>query len=306
MKQQDIYQTVTNDIIKLLENHIAEGWKQPWIAMGADNSPAKNATTGKAYRGINQFLLGMQLMQKKYLKNQWLTFKQAKDLNAKVKKGEKSSPIVFTKPAYVTKDSDFIPLDKMGDLTPEQQKAKGLKKIFMLKMYRVFNVVQTEGLAPEFYHIEPQEPLPEFERNEKAENLISSTDAKIEIVKSNKAFYNPNLDKIQLPLREQFKGTEPFYSTALHELGHWTGHPSRLNRDLKNKFGDASYAKEELVAELTSAFLCATLGFEKTITQNAAYLKGWLGALKKDNKAIVKAAQQAQKAADYIQAFNTQ
>lgn len=304
MKQQDIYQMVTNDIIKLLENHVSEGWKKPWIAMGADNAPAINATTGKVYRGINQFLLGMQLMHRKYLKNQWLTFKQARDLNAKVKKGEKSSPIIFTKPAYVTKDNDFIPLDKIGDLNKDQQKERGLKKIFMLKLYRVFNVVQTEGLAPEFYHVEPQEPLPEFEKNDRAEKLVFSTDAKIEIIESNEAFYNTTLDKIQLPLREQFKGTEPFYATALHELGHWTGHPSRLNRDLKNKFGDAAYAKEELVAELTSAFLCTTLGFEKTITQNAAYLKNWLSVLKKDNKAIIKAAQRAQKAADYILAFD--
>ncbi len=306
MKQNDIYQAVTDQIINLLESHETGGWKQPWIALGADNAPARNATTDKTYRGINQFLLGMTLVHRKYLKNQWLTFKQAKDQGATVKKGEKSSPIVFTKPSYVTKDNEFISADKVGELTKEQAQAQGLKKIFMLKLYRVFNVAQTEGLDPEFYHVEPQEPLPEFERNERAETLIHSTDAKIEIIESNEAFYNPTLDKIQLPLRAQFKGTEPFYATATHELAHWTGHPSRLNRDLKNKFGDASYAKEELVAELTSAFLCASLGFEKTITQNAAYLKGWLGKLKQDNKAIIKASNQAQKASDYILAFTPQ
>lgn len=303
MKQNDIYQAVTDKLIALLESHEASEWTKPWIALDADNSPAKNATSGKLYRGVNQFLLGMQLSNKGYLKNQWLTFRQAKEKGAKVKKGEKSSPIVFSKPAYVNEDKKFIPFDKIGELNKEQQAAQGLKKIFMLKLYRVFNVAQTEGLDPSFYEIKPQEPLQEFEKDERAENLIKSTNAEIEVKESNRAFYNPMQDKITLPLREQFRGTQPFYATALHELGHWTGHPTRLNRDLKGSFGDASYAKEELIAEISSAFCCASLGFSKTITNNAAYLKNWLGVLKKDNRAIIRASAQAQKAADYILTF---
>ena len=303
MKQNDIYQMVTDSVIELLENHELEGWKKPWIALGADNAPARNATTDKNYRGVNQFMLGMSLSRKGYLKNQWLTFKQAKDKGANIKKGEKSTPIVFSKPAYVGENNKFIPAEKMGEQTEEQIKAQGLKKIFMLKLYRVFNVAQTEGLDPHFYEVEPQEPLQDFEKDERAENLIKATNAEIEITESNRAYYDPANDKIKLPLREQFKGTQPFYGTALHELGHWTAHSTRLNRDLKGSVGDASHAKEELIAELSSAFVCASLGFSKTITNNAAYLKNWLGVLKKDNKAIVRASAQAQKAADYILAF---
>ena len=208
MKTNDIYQMVTDEIISLLETH-TEKWNQPWIGFGVENMPAKNATTGKDYRGVNQFLLGLQLSRKGYFKNQWLTFNQAKSLGATVKKGEKSSPIIFSKPAYITKDDKFFPAEKVGDLTNEQQKAQGLKKIFVLKLYRVFNVAQTEGLKPDLYHVEPQEPLTEFEKDERAEKLMQSTDAIIEIKESNRACYNPVSDKIYLPLREQFKSTEP-------------------------------------------------------------------------------------------------
>lgn len=182
-----------------------------------------------------------------------------------------------------------------------QQREAGIISIPVLKLYRVFNVAQTEGLDPALYEAEPQEPLQEFEKDERAENLIHSTGANIEITESNRAYYDPIIDKIRLPLREQFKGdTEPFYATALHELGHWTGHEKRLNREFIGVFGDPAYAKEELVAELSSAYCCAALGFSKTITNNAAYIKNWLGVLKQDNKAVIRAANQAQKAADFI------
>ncbi|MDF1864412.1 MAG: zincin-like metallopeptidase domain-containing protein [Saprospiraceae bacterium] len=305
MKPNEIYQSVTDTIIDLLENH-TQSWDRPWIALGQDNDYAKNAKSKKYYRGINQFLLGLQLTAKGYFKNQWLTFNQAKDMGGHIKKGEKSTPVIFYKTAYIDKDKKFHSKTKFERLNKAQQKELGLRKIPVLKLFRVFNVSQTEELNASFYEIEKQDLLNHFEKDDRAEKLIHSTDANIEIKESNEAFYNLLTDTITLPLREQFKSQESFYATALHELGHWTGHPQLLNRDLTGKFGNAAYGKEELVAELTSAFCCAAIGFSKTITNNAAYLNNWLSAMKEDNKAIVRAANQAQKAADYILDFSSE
>lgn len=299
MKTKEIYQSVTNTIIDLLETQLKE-WNRPWIAFGQDNDYARNGSSNKYYRGINQFLLSFTLMQKDYLKNIWLTFKQVQALGGHVMKGEKSSPIVFYKTAFIDKNKKYHSPEKVKELSASQYKEMGMISIPVLKLFRVFNVAQTEGLDPALYEVIPQEPLQDFEKDERAEQLIFSTGAEIEIVESNRAYYNPATDKIRLPLREQFQGDkEPFYATALHELGHWTGAPNRLNRQY-GSFGDPAYAKEELVAELTAAYCCASLGFSKTITNNAAYIHNWLGVLKADNKAVVKASYQAQRAADYI------
>lgn len=271
--------------------------------MGVDNEPARNAKTQRHYTGINQFLLSLSLLDKGYFKNMWLTFKQTKDLGGHIKKGEKSSPILFYRTAYIDQDKKYYKPETVEAMSPKKQDEIGIRSIPIPKLYRVFNVAQTEDLDPALYEAEPKEPLQDFEKDERAEQLILSTGAEIEIVESNRAYYVPATDKIRVPLREQFKGTEPFYGTTLHELGHWTGHETRLNRELIGSFGDPAYAKEELVAELTSAFCCAALGFSKTISNNAAYIKNWLGVLKADNKAVVTAASQAQKAADYILAF---
>ena len=302
MKTNEIYQSVTDTIIELLEDHQAHNFTRPWILMGQDGDFARNPSTGKYYRGINQLLLSSMLLKQKYLNNTWMTFKQVSNLGGKVRKGEKSTPIVFYKTVYLGEDKKHVPLSKAKLMSEQERKKNGIKAIPVLKLYRVFNVTsQTEGLDPKYYETKSQDPLQDFIKDDRAEDLIQATGADIEIVESNRAYYDPMADKIRLPLREQFRGqTEPFYSTALHELGHWTGHPTRLNRKGGKVFGDTDYAKEELVAELTSAFCCAALGFSKTISSNAAYIQSWLGALKQDNKAVVRAANQAQKAADYI------
>lgn len=303
MKTTEIYESVTQTIIELLEDH-QQSWERPWIAFGQDNDHARNPTTTQYYRGINQFLLSHQLLKKGYLKNMWLTFNQAKNCGGAINKGEKSTPVIFYKTAYLDEHQKYVPPEKVKNLSGKELKAQGIQKIPVLKLYRVFNIMQTSGLKEDWYEVAPQKPLQDFEKDDRAEALIQSTGANIEITESNRAFYNRVADKIKLPLREQFKGKEPFYATALHELGHWTGHPSRLNRVFGQNFGDMDYAKEELVAELTSAFCCATLGFSKIITNNAAYIQNWLGVLKQDNKAVVRAAAQAQKAADYILKFD--
>lgn len=298
MKPNEIYESVTKTIIELLEDH-QQTWERPWIAFGQDNDLARNPVTGQRYRGINQFLLSYRLMKKGYLKNTWMTFNQVKDKNGFIGKGEKSTPVLFFKTAYLDKNKKYIPPEAAQAMSHDQLKAQGIESVPVVKLFAVFNIAQTSGLKPEWYEVTPQEPLQPFEKDERAEALIRSTGADIEITQSNRAFYDRTKDKIVLPLREQFVGTEPFYSTGLHELGHWTGHETRLDR-LQGISGETEYAKEELVAELTSAFCCAVLGFTKTITSNAAYLANWLTVLKNDHKAFVKAAAQAQKAADYI------
>lgn len=305
MNNETIYQSVTDTIIKLLESQL-ETWNRPWIAFGADNDYARNAQSKAYYKGINQFILSFTLMGKGYLKNAWLTYHQVEELGGHVIKGEKSSPIIFYKTSYVDKDSSFYSADQLTRMSPQAQSEKGIKKVPILRLYYLFNVSQTEGLAPAYYEVLPSEPLCDIQKDERAESLIVATKANIDIIESNRAYYDPIADRIRLPLREQFRGeAEDFYATALHELGHWTGHPSRLNRDLSGIFGDASYSREELVGELCAAFTCAALGFSKGITQNAAYIKSWLAILKEDNKAVVRASFQAQKAADYLLAFRS-
>ncbi|HMG14038.1 MAG TPA: zincin-like metallopeptidase domain-containing protein [Saprospiraceae bacterium] len=300
MNTQELYQKVTNTIIELLESHL-EDWSRPWIAFGQDQDFARNAKSGIHYRGINQFLLSFIMLNKGYLKNTWLTFDQVKQLGGNIIKGEKASPIVFFKTGYMDNQNKFYSDEKISSLPEKIKEEKDIHSIPILKLYNVFNVAQTEKLDSSIYEIITAESLKEFEKDERAEALIFSTGAKIEILESNRAYYDRVNDKIRLPLREQFSGVaETFYSTALHELGHWTGHPSRLNREGGKKFGDIEYSKEELIAELTSAFCASSLGFSKTITQNASYIKNWLGILKTDNKAVVKVSYQAQKAADYI------
>ena len=299
MKTHEIYKTVTDKIIKLLESH-QENWQRPWIMFGQDNDFARNPTTGKYYRGINQFLLSISMLEQGYLKNTWMTFKQIKDMGGHVLKGEKSTPVIFYKTAYLDDNKKYVAPSSFETMTPDQQSS--INTIPILKLYRVFNVsAQSEGLDEKHYEAPEEAPLQDFEKNDRAEEVIRTTGIEIEIMKGNRCYYDRSADKVRVPLREQFKGqTEPYYSAVFHELAHATGAPSRLDRKKGKTFGDTDYAKEELVAELTAAFICAALGFSKNITNNAAYIKNWLGVLKQDDKAIIRAANEAQKAADYI------
>jgi len=301
MNAHDIYQHVTNTIIELLEEH-QEDWSKPWISLGQDNDMARNPTTNNYYRGINQFLLSFQMMRKGYLKNQWATFNQIKKMDGNVIKGQKSTPVIFYKTAYVGENKKYFKPEIVKSMSLDQYKANHIEAIPVLKLYRVFNVAsQTEGLDEQFYIHEIAQELKSFEKDESAENLIRETGAHIIERDGNKAYYDRASDHIVLPNRLQFNGeAEPFYATALHELGHWTGHKSRLNREFGERFGDDQYAKEELISELISAFCCGYLGFSKTISSNAGYIKNWLGVLKQDSKAIVSASAKAQKAADFI------
>lgn len=302
MKPSEIYDYVTNKIINILEQKLEGNWEKPWISVDADSEPARNPATNAYYRGINQFILSMVGMELGFLKNEYATYKQISELGGHVRKGEKALPVVFYKTAYLDEDKKYWSPEVVKTMNIHEMREKGIETVPILKLYQVFNLqAQTEGLPEHHYHVpQAQKQFNTIEKNQAAENLILSTGATILYKMGNRAFYNRVEDTITLPLREQFNSQEELYASALHELAHWTGASNRLNRKKGAVFADSDYAREELVAELSSAMLCSHLSFEKQITNSAAYIKGWLSVLKDDNKAIFKASADAQKACDYI------
>jgi antirestriction protein ArdC len=266
----DIYQTITDKIIAALEAGTAP-WVKPWASLGAP----RNAITKREYSGINTVLLAMT----EFSSNQWLTYNQARDAGGNVRKGEKGTTVVFFKPLTI-KDKEQTEKDKV---------------IPLLRSFTVFNTQQIEGLPEKFTQaITPQ--ISEFEDNEAAESMLAQAEIKYG---SNRACFIPSLNVIHLPNKTEFKSIPDFYATALHELTHWTGHTSRLARDFSGRFGDASYAFEELVAELGAAFLCAHSGVDGQL-QHGSYIASWLKVLKNDKKAIFTAAAAARRSSEFL------
>ncbi len=278
----DVYQIVTDRITALLEAGVVP-WKKGWTTTGVP----RNLISGKAYRGINIWLLSSAGFSSPY----WLTYKQAQERGGNVRKGEKGSVAIFWKL--------FQPKDGGSQPTTGQEAGRMLP---LLRYYTVFNVEQCDGLTdvptPEAKTYE-HEPITE------AEALWQSwTDKPSVIHQGNAAVYRRDADAITMPPRPQFETPEVYYSTLFHEGTHATGHSARLARATlleSARFGSQTYSKEELVAELGSAYLCGVCGiFDRTVDNSAAYLASWLKALKEDKTLIVHAAANAQKAADYI------
>ena len=259
-----IAQTITDNIIKQLESGVAP-WVKPWNSHGVD-APF-NPIAKRYYNGINFIQLSMMPGST----HNWVTYKQAQSVGAQVRKGSKGVQVIY-----------FSPLEVTDKVTGDS------KKIPMLKTYTVFNADQVDGLELPVIEAPTQNNTVES-----CEAFIKAQRARIEFG-GNRAFYVPSLDYIQLPGLDQFKSTPDYYATALHELSHWTGHESRLNRDFKNRFGSEAYAFEELVAELGSAMLCAHLKIDGQL-QHASYIESWLKVLKDDPKNILKAGALAQK-----------
>jgi antirestriction protein ArdC len=264
-----IAQTITDNIIKQLEAGTAP-WVRPWHSNGID--APYNPVAKRYYNGINFIHLSMMPASTNY----WCTYKQAQSVGAQVKKGSKGIQVVY-----------FSPLE-IHDKTSDE-----IKKIPMLKTYTVFNADQIEGLELPANNAERSE----IETIESCEDFIRAQKARISFG-GNRAFYAPSIDAIQLPERTQFKSTADYYATTLHELAHWTGHESRLNRSFGKRFGNQAYAFEELVAELGSAMLCAHLKIDGQL-QHASYIANWLEVLKNDPKNILKAGALAQKILDF-------
>jgi len=285
--RKDVYTRVTDRIIADLEKG-TRTWMKPWggdHAAGKISRPLRHC--GTPYRGMNVLLLWGEAVEKGYAAPIWMTFKQALEFDAHVRKGEHGSLVVYANKITKTETNE------KGEDTE--------REIPFLKGYTVFNVEQIEGL-PERFYAKSEDPLPLSERIESADQFLTATGADIQHG-GNRAFYAPGRDLVQMPPFEAFRDKESYYATALHELTHWTSAKSRLDRSFDAKrFGDHGYAREELVAELGAAFLCADLGITPEIREDhAAYLGHWLSVLKEDKRAIFSAAAHAQRAADFLQ-----
>lgn len=280
MKTEEIYKEINEEILaKLKEGTVP--WAKPW-----SSQPAANLATKKAYRGINQFLLSLKPFSSPF----WATFKQVKGLGGKVKKGSKSSLVVFWK--------RFVPKDQLT-LPKSEQEVR-----YMLKYYRVFNLEQTEGIDSE--EIPTLEQCENFGDIEAAEAIMEGYSGAPSLTEGKEAFYTPSLDSITMPAKESFKDEESYYAVLFHEAIHSTGHKKRLDRLNMGEDGQVaafksqSCAKEELVAEMGASFLCGVAGIWSEPDRPASYIQSWMRHIKNDPKALVSAAGMAQKAADHI------
>lgn len=284
----DVYQRVTDQIVAAIEAG-AESWEMPWHNDGSAITAPVNAASGRNYRGINVLSLWAQAHTKGFTSGMWATYRQWKEIGAQVREGEKSTTVVFWKTSD-GKDEE----EQGGDADCPR------RRIFA-RGYSVFNAAQVEGFeAPE-----PEEK-PETPRIERAERFFEALKADIRHG-GGRAFYKPSSDFIQMPEYEAFPDAIAYYAVLAHEATHWTGEKKRLDRDLSGRFGDESYAAEELIAELGAAFICADLELSpEPRPDHAAYISSWIKLLKEDSRAIFTAASKAQQAADFMHQLNAE
>ncbi|MGY3610953.1 MULTISPECIES: ArdC family protein [unclassified Bradyrhizobium] len=284
-----LYDEITSKIIGELEAGRVP-WMQPWGTAAAKASLAmpKSAATGRQYSGINVLILWGAATERGFTGQSWLTFRQALSLGGHVRKGERGTTVVYA--------DRFVPVDEKRRASENGQEAQA---IAFVKRFTVFNIDQCDDLPSEIATTAPP-PLPALiEPN--VEYLIKATGIDFRIG-GNRAFYVPAEDYVQVPPPQAYFEPINWHRTALHELAHASGHPSRLNRDLSGSYGSKKYAFEELIAEISSAFSCASLGIVPTV-RHADYIGSWLEVLREDNRAIVRAASQASKVADYLLGF---
>lgn len=270
-----IYQQVTDKIITELESGNLPSWVKDWSGEAGSDC---NVITKKTYNGINTIILGMSGFKSQY----WGTYKQWLSLGAQVTKGSKGTHIIY-----------YSPVER-GSKVTEAGEVKEYS--YILKSYTVFNADQVTGWEA------PAMPAPKPFNNILAAELLAKNSEAVIKHGGDKAYYSPSLDFVAMPHKSQFNTEAGYYATLMHELAHWSGHESRLNRDLSGRFGNEAYAMEELIAELSAAFLCAKLGIAGEL-RHSSYIASWLRVLKNDNKAVFKAAALAQKAADYLAGF---
>lgn len=289
LAQPDIYQTVTDRIIEQLERGVVP-WVRPWDPSVANANACScdlptNPTTGRAYSGINVLLLWIAGAANAFPTQRWMTYKQSQAVGGQVRRGEASTQIV--------KAGSFVP---KGEREAARQDDRDPNAVPFLKSHRVFNIAQIEGL-PDEYAIDP--PAPDLsEVDERVRAILDGLNVRL-IYGTARACYVPATDVVQLPAPGAFNDPVDWNRTALHEAGHSTGHRSRLDRDLTGWFGGEDYAKEELIAELTAAYCCASLRIAPTV-RHANYIGAWLTKLRDDKRCIVQAASAATKAADYL------
>ena len=296
-KDNNIFVEVTEQIIRLLESHQAGKYQKCWINI-TDGQAPNNPYSNIRYKGVNPFILSMANTFEGFSFNRWLTFLQVQMLGGKIIKGSHATNIYFKNYQAFDKSGKPVKVD-INKLTFEER--QNLKIKGFLKRYHVFNLAQIEGLGEAFYQFENM-PENKIDLDTAAENLIVASGAEIRHMNINRAYYRHGgeIDEIHLPKREQFKTTQGYYETVFHELSHWTGHESRLNRQPVFEDAEKNYAFEELVAELSAAYILAGLGVSMQISNEAAYIESWLQCLNDDNFFIIRAASQATKAADFI------
>jgi antirestriction protein ArdC len=284
----DLYSRVTQQIVEDLQRGVRP-WTKPWSAehlAGRITRPLRHG--GQPYSGINVVLLWAQAVAKGFAAPIWMTFRQAAELGAHVRKGEHGATVVYAN-RFKRTETD----DNGQDVERE---------IPFLKAYSVFNVEQIDGLPAHFYAVAEPTWQP-TQRIAHADAFFRALQADIRHG-GNNAFYAVGPDYVQLPPFESFLDPEGYYATLAHECAHWTRHPTRLDRDFgRKRWGDEGYAREELVAELGAAFLCADLGLElQPREDHAAYIESWLSVLQADKRFIFTAAAYAQRAADFLHA----
>ena len=285
--RQDVYERVTSKIVADLENGVRT-WMKPWNAdhaAGRITRPLR--ANGKAYKGINIVMLWASAVEQGFAAPIWMTYKQAQELGAQVRKGSKGSLVVY---------ANKLNREEIDEATGETVE----REIPFMKGYTVFNVEQIDGLPAHF--LAPALPVSDpVQKIDAAEAFFAATRADIRHG-GNQAYYTAGEDRIQMPHFETFRDAESYYATLAHELTHWTKHDKRLARDFgRKRWGDEGYAREELVAELGSAFLAAELGlYLEPREDHAAYIGSWLRVLKEDKRAIFQAAAHAQRAVDYL------
>ena len=270
-----IYQQVTDKIIAELESGNIPSWVKNWSGEAGSDC---NVISKKTYSGINTIILGMSGFKSPY----WGTYKQWLSIGAKINKDQfnKYQSIVFYAPVKTAKKQE----------SEEQQVYK------LMRYFRVYNAEQVTGFEA------PAMPAPKvFNDVASIEALTVKSGAQLQFG-GDRAYYSPSQDFIAMPHKTQFNSEASYYATLLHELAHWSGHKSRLDRDLSGRFGNEAYAAEELIAELSAAFLCARFSITGEL-RHSSYIASWLRVLKNDNKAIFKAAALAQKSADYLAGF---
>ena len=285
----NLYDEITNKIIAELEAGRVP-WVQPWgtAVARAPLAMPKNASTSRQYSGVNVLILWGAVIEQGFTGQSWLTFRQALSLGGHVRKGERGTTVVYA--------DRFIPDDEKKRAAESGEDAQAIP---FLKRFTVFNTDQCDELPDEIATVAPPPPPGMIEP--RVETLIKATGIDFRIG-GNRAFYVPSGDYVQVPPPAAYFEPINWHRTALHELGHASGHHSRLNRDLSGAHGSKKYAFEELIAELCAAFSCASLGIVPTV-RHADYIGSWLEVLREDNRAIVRAASQASKATEWLLSF---
>ena len=282
MRVQDLYDRVTQQIISEIEAGNLPPWLKPWKDGRRTGIIPVNASTSAPYNGINVLALWAEREEKGYPTPHWLTYKQCETMGGQVRKGEKCAHVIYVnRTAVKDKESDEERL------------------VPFMRTYAIFNVAQCDALPIN----DPERELPEPERNQRAEAFFDAVGAEVRWGEA-MAAYIPKKDCIVMPPRGAFTDAENLYATLAHEHIHYTGHPTRLNRDLKSRLDQQSYAFEELVAEIGAAMTCAHLQIKGEL-RHASYVEGWLQVLKNDRKAILTAASLASKATDYLRSCST-